>query len=992
MKRTLFTLLLTACVLSLEAATINLLEAGGKNDGVTLNTTAINDAIEQLCTQGGGTLYIPAGTYLTGPITLKSHLTLHLEAGAVLRFTDDFDAYLPYVEMRYEGVVMRSFQPLLYAYEAEHITIKGEGTLDGNGKAWWFAAWGFDTGTEKKRDLSRYQTLWNQANADLTIEDNSDWKGTLARRFFRPPFFQAYKSKHIRIEGVTFVNSPFWTINPEFCDNVTVSGITINNPPSPNTDGVNPSSCSNVHISDCHISVGDDCVTIKSGRDAQGRRYATPCQNITITNCTMLSGHGGVVIGSETSGGVKGVVISNCLFDGTDRGIRIKSTRGRGGVVEDIRVSNIVMRNIGKEAITINQYYSKVPEEPVSERTPICRNIHISGLTGVNVQTAGTLLGLPEMPLNGITLRDIDIQAKQGLQVSDATNLALSDVILTTTTGPSISLLRVNEADASSLKERLPKPNAPLLKVEACENLYVTGCNPLPGSTAFLELTGNANRGLVLQNNQLTRLKHVVIPAKAWSDAVLKVVGQESAQKKTASSHVLPSPPSGLPYPASAYASTELKVVLDQLASRFGVRLKVPDNLVAGKSFTYAPWRIVPWSVEESLTQVLAPFDLKWVKEFEGVYKIKEYEYARRTPAYGQAFLTYLSGLYADQATWEARKDSLKEGFKQALGLSPMPQPTGKPAIVVNKRIYKQYSVENVALEVLPGVFTMGNVYKPLKPKRCPVIINPIGHFPDDHYYPDIQRRCAMQASMGAIVVSYNLFGWGESMLQFDYAWHRTDMAQTIQTLNAIRWIDYLTALPEADPSRVGITGASGGGSQSMMVTAIDDRITCCVPVVMTSSWFVGGCPCESGRPVHLCGGGTNNAEVAAMCAPRPLLIVSDGKDWTSEVPWLEYPFIQRIYGFYNSLGKVENAHFAEEGHDYGPSKRQVAYRFLAKHLALDSTKVQRPDGTYDESAVVIEPKEAMYVFGPKGERFPAHAVKDLATLEKVLEAAKQHN
>lgn len=949
MKQTLILLLTIISLTSLQASTLNLLDVGGRNDGVTLNTAAINGAIEQLSAQGGGTLYIPAGTYLTGPITLQSHLTLHLEAGAVLRFTDDFDAYLPYVEMRYEGVVMRSFHPLLYAYEAEHITIKGEGLLDGNGKAWWYAAWGFDTGTENKRDLSRYQTLWDQANTELVIEDNSDWKGTLAKRFFRPPFFQAYRSKHIRIEGVTFVNSPFWTINPEFCDNVTVTGITINNPPSPNTDGINPSSCSNVHISDCHISVGDDCVTIKSGRDAQGRRYATPCQNITITNCTMLSGHGGVVIGSETSGGVRGVVISNCLFDGTDRGIRIKSTRGRGGIVEDIRVSNIVMRNIGKEAIIINQFYSKVPEEPVSERTPICRNIHISGLTGVNVQKAGTLLGLPEMPLNGITLRDIDIQAKQGLQVSDATNLTLSDIILTTTTGPSLTLQRVKEADVRALKERLPKPTGQLLKVDACENLYVTGCNPLPDSASF---------------------KGMPSPAPPTSSA----------------------PPVSSAPLVSPYASTDLKVVLDQLASQFGVRLKVPDNLVAGKTLTYAPWRIVPWSVEESMTQVLAPFDLKWVKEFEGVYKIKEYEYARRTPAYGQAFLDYLSGLYADQATWEARKDSLRDGFKQALGLSPMPQPTGKPAIVVNKRTYKQYSVENVALEVLPGVFTMGNVYKPLKPKQCPVIINPIGHFPDDHYYPDIQRRCAMQASMGAIAVSYNLFGWGESMLQFDYAWHRTDMAQTIQTLNAIRWIDYLTALPEADPSRVGITGASGGGSQSMMVTAIDDRITCSVPVVMTSSWFVGGCPCESGRPVHLCGGGTNNAEVAAMCAPRPLLIVSDGKDWTSEVPRLEYPFIQRIYGFYNNLDMVENAHFAEEGHDYGPSKRQVAYRFLAKHLALDSTKVQGADGTYDESAVVIEAKESMYVFGPKGERLPAHAVKDLTTLEKVLETAKQHN
>lgn len=510
LRNTLLTLFF-ASLLPLQAATINLLEAGGCNDGVTLNTNAIRDAIDRLSAGGGGTLYIPAGTWLTGPITLKSHLTLHLEAGAVLRFTDDFDAYLPFVEMRYEGVVMKSFQPFLYAYEAERITIRGEGTLDGNGKAWWYAHWGFEPGTQQKRDLSKYQQHWDAANVGFQIEENSDWKGNLERRFFRPPFFQAFKCRDIRIEGVTFVNAPFWTINPEFCDNVTVTGVTILNPKSPNTDGINPSSCSNVHISDCHISVGDDCVTIKSGRDAQGRRYATPCRNITITNCTMLAGHGGVVIGSETSGGVHGLVISNCLFDGTDRGIRIKSTRGRGGVVEDIRVSNIVMRNIGKEAITINQFYSKVPEEPVSERTPVCRNIHISGLTGVNVEVAGTLLGLPEMPLEGVTLRDIDLQARQGFQVSDAVRVSFSQVHLTTASGPTMALTRVREMDLMSLKERSPSDKSPVLSVEACEDLYVTGCRPLPGSKAFLELKGPANKGIVLQNNHLDRLKQVMV-------------------------------------------------------------------------------------------------------------------------------------------------------------------------------------------------------------------------------------------------------------------------------------------------------------------------------------------------------------------------------------------------------------------------------------------------------------------------------------------------
>ena len=264
-------------------------------------------------------------------------------------------------------------------------------------------------------------------------------------------------------------------------------------------------------------------------------------------------------------------------------------------------------------------------------------------------------------------------------------------------------------------------------------------------------------------------------------------------------------------------------------------------------------------------------------------------------------------------------------------------------------------------------------------------MINPCGHFFDERYRPDMQYRLATMAKMGAIAVSYNLFGWGESMLQFKYEWHRSSIAQTIQTLNAIRWIDYLTSLKQADPTRVAITGGSGGGSQTMLVTALDDRITCSIPVVMTSSWFSGGCPCESGLPVHLVCGGTNNAEIAAICAPRPLLIISDGKDWTAAVPTLEFPFIRRTFAFYGKENLVENAHFPEEGHDYGPSKRQACYTFLAKHLSLN-----RPTGVFDESDIVIEKKEALYVFGPNGETFPKNAVHDLETLRTILDAAKK--
>jgi polygalacturonase len=272
--------------------------------------------------------------------------------------------------------------------------------------------------------------MWDKANdvKKLYAETNQDYVLSMQRRFFRPPFIQPIRCKSFRIEGITIVNSPFWTINPEFCENVTIDRVTINNPLSPNTDGINPESCRYVRISNCHISVGDDCITLKSGRDLQGRNLQAPNENITITNCTMLAGHGGVVIGSEMSGGVKKVVISNCVFDGTDRGIRIKSTRGRGGVVEDIQISNIVMKNIQEEAIILDMLYTKMPVEPVSDRTPIFRNINISNVTGSDVLIPFKIRGLEESPITNITFTNINIDGKQKSVFQNCKNIKMTDV------------------------------------------------------------------------------------------------------------------------------------------------------------------------------------------------------------------------------------------------------------------------------------------------------------------------------------------------------------------------------------------------------------------------------------------------------------------------------------------------------------------------------------------------------------------------------------
>lgn len=435
LRTILFSVFCFGMAITLKAERVDMLKSGAKADGKTLNTTLINHTVDRLSQAGGGTLFFPAGTYLTGAIRLKSNITLELEAGATLLFSDNFDDYLPFMEVRHEGVMMKSFSPLISAMDAENITIKGEGTLDGQGKAWWTEFFRIYVDLEKNgmRELNKYQPLWERENdvEALYAETNEDWHGTLKRRFFRPPFIQLVRCRRVRIEGVKIINSPFWTVNPEFCDNVVVTGVTIHNVPSPNTDGINPESCRNVHISDCHISVGDDCITLKSGRDAQARRLGVPCENITITNCTMLSGHGGVVIGSEMSGSVRKVTISNCVFDGTDRGIRIKSTRGRGGVVEDIRVSNIIMSNIKREAVVLNLKYSEMPVEPMSERTPLFRDISISGLTAVGVKTPVKIMGLEEAPVTDIILRDINVKnAREKCIFENCERIRLTDVIV----------------------------------------------------------------------------------------------------------------------------------------------------------------------------------------------------------------------------------------------------------------------------------------------------------------------------------------------------------------------------------------------------------------------------------------------------------------------------------------------------------------------------------------------------------------------------------
>ena len=500
---------LTAFVSVSSAANgwLNILKEGGNNKGV-LCTEAIQKAIDKAEKNGGGTIYFPAGEYLTGALRLKNNITLHLDAGSVLKFSTNFDHYLPFVQLRWEGTVMKSFSPLLYAKDVENVTITGRGTIDGQGEAWWKEIWRIESSKEKL-ELTKYQKMTQEANADL--ETAPYYARTRSYLFHRPPLFQAFNCKNVRIEGVTIQNSPFWTINPAFCDNVTIDGVTIFNPYSPNTDGINPTSCKNVHISNCHISVGDDCITIKSGRDADGRKWATPTENVTITNCTMLNGHGGVVIGSEMSGGIKKITIANCVFDGTDRGIRLKAARGRGGVVEEIRVSNIVMNNIKEEAFMLNLFYDKnTVEEPVSERTPIFRNIHISNVTGTNVNTAGRVIGIPEMPVHNLSFSNINIDAKEGFSIHTATDVEFHDVKVNTTLGASFKMENVKNIILDNVSTQTPLKDTPIIKLDNVSNAMINNNFPMYKTHVFLEANGTETKAIYLKNNVFENVETVL--------------------------------------------------------------------------------------------------------------------------------------------------------------------------------------------------------------------------------------------------------------------------------------------------------------------------------------------------------------------------------------------------------------------------------------------------------------------------------------------------
>ena len=406
---------------------------GADVKGFNKSTEAVIKAINAAQKVGGGTVYFPNGEYLCGPIHLKSNITLHLADNAIIKFSKDFDDYLPMVEMRWEGTVLNNFSPLIYAHKQQNIVIKGKGILEGQGSYWFEEYKKLENEYMKtKKRSTKYQQEFVKVNNLTEIASETLDMSRISVGFLRPPFIQLFDSKNILIEDITLRNSPFWNINPVFCENVVIRGVKIFAPYTMyNTDGIDPDSCKDMLISNVEIDVGDDCIAIKSGRDLQGRRIGRPTENVTITNSKMLKGVSGVAIGSEQSGGVKNITIKDCIFNGTDRGLYIKSMRGRGGIVEDIHYKNISMTNIKYQAIIIGFWWaagdSPRKVEPFSDKTPVFRDIKFEDIKAdvLDSKYSVDITGLPESLLTNVELKNINIISENGLSENFTTNLKM---------------------------------------------------------------------------------------------------------------------------------------------------------------------------------------------------------------------------------------------------------------------------------------------------------------------------------------------------------------------------------------------------------------------------------------------------------------------------------------------------------------------------------------------------------------------------------------
>lgn len=455
--------------------TVSVADFGGSGDGYTLNTDAFRKAVDALSTKGGGKLNVPAGVWFTGPIVLKSNINLHLEKGALILFSSDFNLY-PLVNTSFEGQDTKRCQSPISARNAVNVAITGEGSINGSGEAWRPLKKAKVTDTYWKKVIKsggvlKDPTFWfpskgslkGQSMSDMNVPNvkltDSEWLEI--KDFLRPVMISFMECKNVMLQGVLFENSPSWNIHPLMCTNLIIDNITVRNPNfAQNGDGVDVESCKNVLIVNSYFDVGDDGICIKSGKDEEGRLRARPAENVIVYNCKVFKAHGGFVVGSEMSGGVRNISVRNCQFLGTDVGLRFKSNRGRGGLVENIYVDGIYMFDIVTDSFLFDLYYggksatesledgdetqttTQIP--PVTVETPSFRNIYVKNIVSRNARRAMFFNGLPEMNISNINVENANITSQYGATICESNGIKFKNIHIIPQIGPALILQNVS--------------------------------------------------------------------------------------------------------------------------------------------------------------------------------------------------------------------------------------------------------------------------------------------------------------------------------------------------------------------------------------------------------------------------------------------------------------------------------------------------------------------------------------------------------------------
>ncbi|HTG67011.1 MAG TPA: glycoside hydrolase family 28 protein [Flavobacterium sp.] len=494
--------------------TVNIKDFGAVNGGYVLNTKAFADAIDAVSKKGGGKVIIPPGIWLTGPIILKSNLELHAERGALIKFSPDKSLY-PLVETSFEGLnTWRCISPI-YGKNLENVAFTGSGVWDGSGEVWRQVKKAKLTESQWKKFvasggvLNKTQTSWYPSEVFMNASEGADQNVRLDLKtkedfekihdFLRPVLVSIQNSKNVLFDGPVFQNSPAWNIHPLMIENLIVRNVSVRNPWfSQNGDGLDVESCKNVLVENSSFDVGDDAICIKSGKDKDGRDRKKPCENIIIRNNIVYHGHGGVTVGSEMSSGVKNMHVSNCSFMGTDVGLRFKSNRGRGGVVENIFISDIYMTDIPSQAISFDLYYggksiaetleeggTKVANKalPVDEKTPQFKNISMRNITIAGAQQAVFLQGLPEMNLENISISNLIAKADKGVTIIDGTGIKISDAKFDIKESNVFTIYNVKNSSLKNVEINSTSPKAVTINGEVCQNIDLTSSPNLSKKT-----------------------------------------------------------------------------------------------------------------------------------------------------------------------------------------------------------------------------------------------------------------------------------------------------------------------------------------------------------------------------------------------------------------------------------------------------------------------------------------------------------------------------